>query len=256
MSFPTASIVTSRGLCLASLICSSSGNSLLLSDAFCQHRTAFIRNISRLRTRTPKKVYWFKRMAPPVFDATEIQRKLEETPEARFMKVGPARIHESSSAFYDPLLNKFTNMIMFKGQKELAEENMRLAFENIKKIQMEKYHATTDVTAKMRVELNPLKIFHQAVENCKPVLALTPIKRGGVTYQVPVSVRDKTAEWTAMKWLILAGREHEHQIHFRETIAKELIAAFQNEGRVIKRKYDLHKQCEANKAYAHYRWSR
>lgn len=191
-----------------------------------------------------------------MFDVTEIQRKLEETPEARFEKVGPARVHESSSVFYDTHLNKFTNMIMLAGRKQLAEENMRRAFENIKKIQMEKYHATTDATAKSEIELNPLTIFHQAIENCKPVLALTPIKRGGVTYQVPVSVRDKTAEWTAMKWLILAGRDHERQVQFRDTIARELIAAFHNEGRVIKRKYDLHKQCEANKAYAHYRWSR
>ena len=101
--------------------------------------------------------------------------------------------------------------------------------------------------------------------------------------QVPVSILDKKAEWTALKWLLLAGRDHDLKADkFADCLARELIAASKNEvcsfqtqsssankiaqclyndfvrsqGRVVKRKHDLHKQCEANKAYAHYRWSR
>jgi len=103
--------------------------------------------------------------------------------------------------------------------------------------------------------LNPRKIFYDAVENCKPLLQLTPIKRGGVTYQVPVPITEKRSQFLSMKWIIDAAREKERTVHFPEKLAWELIDAANNQGKVIKRKQDLHRQCEANRAYAHYRWS-
>ncbi|OWA51483.1 putative 28S ribosomal protein S7, mitochondrial [Hypsibius exemplaris] len=216
-----------------------------------------VRHLSRMRTRTGNKGgFWIDRLAPPLFDRTAIERKLDENPDSRFDKVAPARIFQSSSAFSDPLVTKFTNMMMLEGMKDKAEEMMGRALKAVKTIQLDRYHAA-DESTKPTIILNPIKIFHKAVENCKPVLALAPLKRGGVTYQVPVSILEKKAEWTSMKWLILAGRDHDQKTDkFRNALARELIAASNNEGKVIKRKFDLHKQCEANKAYAHYRWSK
>lgn len=83
---------------------------------------------------------------------------------------------------------------------------------------------------------------------------MTPIKRGGATYQVPIPITENRAQFLAMKWLILESKEKERKIHFPEKFAGEVLDAFNNTGKVIKRKQDLHKQCEANRAYAHYRW--
>lgn len=73
---------------------------------------------------------------------------------------------------------------MRDGLKSLARDIVEKALEKVKRIQLEKYHKTKNEADKMKIELNPKEIFHKAVSNCKPVLYLTPIKRGGVTYQV------------------------------------------------------------------------
>lgn len=75
------------------------------------------------------------------------------------------------------------------------------------------------------------------------------------SFQVPIPVSDKRSQFLSMKWLIEAANDKERKVHFPEKLAYELIDAANNAGRVVKRKQDLHKQCEANRAYAHYRWS-
>ena len=92
------------------------------------------------------------------------------------------------------------------------------------------------------------------MENSKPLLLLTPIKRGGATYQVPIPITPSFAQFTAMKWFIIESKEKDRKVHFPEKLAHELLDAYNNTGKVIKRKQDLHRQCEANRAYAHYRW--
>ena len=124
----------------------------------------------------------------------------------------------------------------------------------VKQIQLAKYNKATTDAERAEIELNPITIFHKALENCKPILQLTPIKRGGSTYQVPIPLTENRARFLAMKWMILECREKERKIHFPERLAVELIDAYNNTGKVVKRKQDLHKQCENNRAYAHYRW--
>ena len=92
------------------------------------------------------------------------------------------------------------------------------------------------------------------MENCKPLLKLTSVKRGGSKYQVPVPISDELATFFAMKWLILESNDKERKTHFPDKLAAELIDAANSSGKVFKRKQDLHRQCEANRAYAHYRW--
>lgn len=72
---------------------------------------------------------------------------------------------------------------------------------------------------------------------------------------MPVPITEKRSYFIAMRWLVWAAREKERTVHFPEKLAYELIDAANNTGRVVKKKLDLHKQCEANRAYAHYRWS-
>lgn len=144
---------------------------------------------------------------------------------------------------------------MSHGKKALARELLDKSFENIKRMQLERYHKSKSDDDKSKIELNPRVIFHRAVENCKPVITLTPIKRGGVRYQVPVPVSEKKSQFLSMKWIIEAAQQKDRTVRFHLQLARELIDASNNSGRVVKRKLDLHRQCEANRAYAHYRWS-
>ncbi|KDR12187.1 28S ribosomal protein S7, mitochondrial [Zootermopsis nevadensis] len=169
--------------------------------------------------------------------------------------VKAARVDATCSVFHDELVRKFTNLVMRDGRKILARELIEEAFEKIKRIQLQRYHSTEDPEKKTSVLTDPLKIFHAALANSKPVLQLTPIKRGGVTYQVPVPITDKRSQFLAMKWIILAAKDKDPKVHFPEKLAWELVDAAGNQGKVVKKKQDLHRQCEANRAYAHYRWS-
>ncbi|CAG0880672.1 unnamed protein product [Darwinula stevensoni] len=176
----------------------------------------------------------------PVYRPEE-QEKLTgtgEIEELSFIPVRPARSTDTSSVFHDPRVNIQSNP---------------QAFKEVKRIQLEKYHKASE-EEKRGIELNPQRIFHGAIDNCKPILALIPLKRGGVTYQVPLGVTEKKSEWMACKWLILAARDKHRRVHFPQQLATELIDAFHSEGRVVKRKQELHRQAEANRAYAHYRW--
>lgn len=160
----------------------------------------------------------------------------------------------TNSVFHDDRLRKFTNYVMEGGRRTLARELVERGLENIKRIQLERYNLA-DGEEKDKIETNPLKIFHQAVENCRPLLQLTPIKRGGVTYQVPIPVTVKRSYFISMRWLLEAINDKERTVHFPEKFAWEMLDAYAGQGRVLKKKLELHKQCEANRAYAHYRWS-
>ncbi|XP_048411187.2 small ribosomal subunit protein uS7m [Stegostoma tigrinum] len=162
--------------------------------------------------------------------------------------------NQSSSVFYDFLISKFINMMMQQGQKLLSRSIMSKTFESIKRKQIESYHKASE-SEKDAIECNPYKIFHQALENCKPVIGLTSIQRGGKSYQVPTPLTDNRRRFLAMKWLITECRENRHRrTHMYEKLSQELLAAFNNEGNVVKRKHDLHKMAEANRAFAHFRW--
>lgn len=192
----------------------------------------------------------------PVFQPTK-QAELFDSGEAQRMAHVPikaARNDHSSTLFHDERLAKFTNYVMRGGQKRLARELVVKGFENIKRIQLERYNLA-DAAEKATIDTDPLSILHHAVENCRPLLQLTPIKRGGSTYQVPIPITEKRSYFVAMRWLVEAAREKERTVHFPEKIAWELLDAAAGTGKVIKKKQDLHKLCESNRAYAHYRWS-
>ena len=142
----------------------------------------------------------------------------------------------------DPLYNstlvsKFVNCIMWGGKKSTAES---LVYDAFKMIQQK----TGD---------DPLKTFKKAVENVKPVLEVKTRRVGGANYQVPVEVNPNRRISLSIRWLISYSRARKEK-SMEEKIAAELLDAANNRGSAIKKREDVHKMAEANKAFAHYRW--
>lgn len=138
--------------------------------------------------------------------------------------------------YNSPLVTKFINCIMLKGKKSLAERLTYKAFDIIK-----------------NQGKDPLEICKQAVENVKPLLELKTRRIGGANYQIPVEVNPDRRVSLAVRWIINAARERKER-GFHERFAAELLAAAANQGGAVKKKEDVHKMAEANKAFAHFRW--
>lgn len=192
----------------------------------------------------------------PVFSKQK-QVQLKNSSEFAKLNLIPTKAalnNESLSIFYGDIAKQFTNYITRNGNKELARELLEKCFEVIKRIQLERYHMADDEN-KMKIITDPEKLLTDAIENCRPLLLLTAIKRGGVKYHVPVPVSQKKSYFLSMKWLLESAREKERTVHLPNKLAWEILDAACGQGRVIKKKLDLHRQCEGNRAYAHYRWS-
>lgn len=187
----------------------------------------------------------------------EDQQKADEEGQLKTLahqriKAAPSNI--SSSALQDKTVSKFTNIIMEGGRKELARKILEKGFLNIKRHQLERYNLAKTEEEKAAIELNPRVLLCQAIENCRPLMKLVKVKRGGTNYNVPVPITVKHSYFISMKWLMDAANDKAQKVHFPEKIAWEVVDAANNTGRVVKKKQDLHKECEANRAYAHYRW--
>ncbi|HLS18553.1 MAG TPA: 30S ribosomal protein S7 [Paracoccaceae bacterium] len=137
----------------------------------------------------------------------------------------------------DRILSKFMNNLMHDGKKSVAEGIV--------------YGALDRVEDRMKRE--PVDVFHEALDNIKPSVEVRSRRVGGATYQVPVEVRPERREALALRWLITASRaRNEHTME--ERLAAELMDAAGNRGSAVKRREDVHKMAEANKAFSHYRW--
>jgi small subunit ribosomal protein S7 len=134
-------------------------------------------------------------------------------------------------------LARFINKIMLDGKKSLAERIVYTALHRIES----------------QVHRNPIDVFDQALRNATPMIEVKPRRVGGATYQVPVEIRGERRNSLAMRWLILAARARSGR-SMSEKLAGELLDAFNNTGATIKRREDVHRMAEANKAFAHYRW--
>jgi small subunit ribosomal protein S7 len=139
--------------------------------------------------------------------------------------------------FNDVLVTKFMNVVMEQGKKHVAEKIVYGAF---------------DVIAS-RTREDSVMIFRRAVDNAKPAVEVKSRRVGGSTYQVPVEVRNERQIALALRWLIENARSRAGK-SMDEKLANELIEASHNRGGAIKKKEDVHRMAEANKAFAHYRW--
>lgn len=158
--------------------------------------------------------------------------------------------HRSSSFLYDELANKFINCMMWDGKKYLSQKIFKGALEIIKQKQLS-HKVAGD---KGVVELDPVAVFHRAVSNAMPLMGTISVKKGGKAYQVPVGLPEKRRRFLAIKWLITAARERKGTAGMARNLAAELLDAYNNSGTVIKKKQDLHRLAEVNRAFAHYRW--
>lgn len=139
--------------------------------------------------------------------------------------------------FGDTLVTKFTNCLMRDGKKATAERIMYRAFDLIHE----------------RTRENPVAVFHEAIDNAKPMVEVKSRRVGGSNYQVPVEVRPERREALALRWIIIHARKRSGRTMF-EKLANELIEASHSRGGAIRKKDDVHRMAEANKAFAHYRW--
>lgn len=168
------------------------------------------------------------------------------------LKICAANSFLSTSIFYDEVVSKFVNCMMHGGKKTASERVITDTFETIKKIQLDKYRKAEN---KGEIETDPLKIFHKAIENAKPVLGVQTMKKKGKNFQVPYPLPDNRRRFLAIKWFITIARNRPgNSTPMSNKLSKEILDAYRNEGAVIQKKIDYHKRAELNRAFAHYRW--
>ncbi len=139
--------------------------------------------------------------------------------------------------YKNALAAKFINNVMRQGKKSVAEGMLYRALDIIQE----------------RAKEDPLKLFEKSVNNVKPVIEVKSRRVGGATYQVPTEVRPERRTALAIRWLIAYAKERSEK-SMEEKLAAELIDAANNRGGAVKKREDVHKMAEANKAFAHYRW--
>ncbi|KAI5703798.1 hypothetical protein M8J76_003165 [Diaphorina citri] len=190
----------------------------------------------------------------PIFKHEDIDRIIANNELKNYtdVPVKPPTSFQTCSTFYNPIKEKFINYMMKKGNKELAREVFEYTVKSIKRIQIEKYNKAISDEERESIILDPYVIIDKAIENTKPILKLRSIKRAAVTYQVPIPISDKEARFKCMKWHIEIAKDKPSEVRFSDNLAQILIDGADNKGKVVKKKTDLHRQCEANRAYAHY----
>jgi len=149
----------------------------------------------------------------------------------------PKRVIIPDPKYSDVLVSKFMNVVMKGGKKAVAERIVYGSFEVIKD----------------RTREDPLKIFHRALENTQPIVEVKSRRVGGATYQVPIEVAANRRMALAMRWLVGYARQRPGK-SMTDKLANELIEAAHNRGSAVKKREDVHRMAEANKAFAHYRW--
>ena len=135
------------------------------------------------------------------------------------------------------MVGRFTNVVMKGGKKSLAERIV--------------YGAFNVIESKTRND--PLAMFRRALENVRPRVEVKSRRVGGATYQVPIEVRPERATSLAMRWLAQYARSRSGK-SMREKLADEIIDAANERGESVKKREDMHRMAEANKAFSHYRW--
>ena len=149
----------------------------------------------------------------------------------------PKRIFLQDAKYKSDLILKLMNSIMYDGKKTIAEKIV--------------YDALNKLQSKAKEE--PIKIFDAAINNIKPTIEVRSRRVGGATYQVPVEVKQKRSKALAIRWLVNASKKRKDK-NMSDKICFELHDAYQGRGSAIKKKEDVHKMAESNKAFAHFRW--
>ena len=135
------------------------------------------------------------------------------------------------------VVTKFVSRMMLDGKKQTCTKIIYEALDKLKE----------------KTNQDPLEVFNKALDNVKPLVEVKSRRVGGATYQVPVEVRPERRQALALRWLTIFSRKRGEKT-MQEKLAGEIMDAANNTGSAVKRKEDMHKMAEANKAFAHYRW--
>lgn len=149
----------------------------------------------------------------------------------------PSREVMPDPIYGSKIVTKFINAVMLDGKKSVAQKIMYGAIINLDN----------------RGEDKGIELFEKAIDNIKPFLEVKSRRVGGATYQVPIEVRDERRQTLALRWLVESSRKRNERT-MDERLANELFEAANERGNAFKKKEDIHKMAEANKAFAHYRW--
>lgn len=139
--------------------------------------------------------------------------------------------------YHDVRVSKLVNNIMLDGKKVLAQTIVYGAFNTIEE----------------RINQDPLEVFNKALDNVMPMLEVKARRVGGSNYQVPIEVRPERRQTLGLRWIVEAARKRSERT-MKERLAGELLDAFNNTGAAHRRKEEMHRMAEANRAFAHYRW--
>src|SRR5499427_11009546 len=139
--------------------------------------------------------------------------------------------------YNSPLIAKFIATMMWEGKKAIAEGILYRALDKIKE----------------RTQEDPLKVFKKAIENLQPRVEVKSKRVGGANYQVPVEVNATRRVALAMRWLVSYARDRGEKTMV-DKLAAEIMDAASSKGNAVKKREDVHRMAEANKAFAHYRW--
>ena len=152
-------------------------------------------------------------------------------------KQAPKRNIIADSRYSSVTLSKFINAVMYHGKRSTAEKIIYNALDKIKD----------------KTKFDPLKVFNDAVNKVRPNLEVRSRRLGGATYQVPVEVKSKRSQALALRWLLDASRKRKNK-NMSDKLFYELMDASQGKGSAIKKREDVHRMAESNKAFAHFRW--
>jgi small subunit ribosomal protein S7 len=149
----------------------------------------------------------------------------------------PKRIILRDPKYGDLLVAKFANCLMYDGKKSTAEHLLYAALSKVES----------------RGKDDPVKLFKMALENVRPAVEVKSRRVGGSNYQVPVEIRPERRTALSIRWLIASARARGEK-SMDEKLAGEILDASQMRGAAVKKREDVHRMAEANKAFAHYRW--
>jgi small subunit ribosomal protein S7 len=152
-------------------------------------------------------------------------------------KTQPKKIAILDPIFKSAIIPKLINSIMYDGKKSVAS---KIVYEAIDKI-------------KSKTKDEPIEVFNAAINNIRPTVEVRSRRVGGATYQVPVEVKSNRAQALALRWLVDASRKRKDK-HMSDKIFNEIFDAYEKKGSAVKKKEDVHKMAESNKAFAHFRW--
>lgn len=144
---------------------------------------------------------------------------------------------QPDAQYNNRLVTQLINKILLDGKKSVAENIVYGAFGIIEK----------------KTDQDPLSVFKKAMDNVRPTLEVKPKRVGGATYQVPMEVNSRRATTLAIRWIVDFSRKRkEHTM--KERLAAEIMDASENTGSSVKKREDLYKMAESNRAFSHYRW--